>query len=51
MFFYFYVRQIWGGICHANRKDFHPSHRGAMEDQSPGGKGHGRPSLQDANPP
>ena len=22
-----------------------------MEDQSPGGKGHGCPSLQDANPP
>ena len=30
-------------------KDVHPSHRGAMEDQGPGGEGRGHPSFQDTN--
>ena len=39
----------WFSPC--NRKNVHPSHRGAMEDQSPGGKGCGCLSPQDTNPP
>ena len=49
MFLYFCRRQIQGDIYPMHGKDVHPSHRGAMEDQDPGGEGHGRPSFQDTN--
>ena len=49
MFLYFCCRQIQSDICPMHGKDFHPSHRGAMEDQGPGGEGCRRPSVQDTN--
>ena len=49
MFLYFCCRQIRSDICPTHGKDFHPSHRGAMEDQGPGGQGRGHPSFQDPN--
>ena len=36
MFLYFCCQQIRGDIFPMHGKDFHPSHRGAMEDQGPG---------------
>ena len=38
MSLYFYCQQILGSFHPANRKNVHPSHRGVMEDQSPGGR-------------
>ena len=47
MFLYFCCQQIRGDICPTHGKDFHPTHRGAMEDQGLGREGHGCPSFQD----
>ena len=46
MFLYFCRRQIRGDICPTHGKDVHPSHRGAMEDQGPGGRDMGIPPFK-----
>ena len=46
MFLYFCCRQIRSDICPTHWKDFHPSHRRAMEDQDPGGRDVGVPPFK-----
>ena len=46
MFLYFCCQQIRGNICPMHGKDFHQSHRGAMEDQGPGGRDVGIPPFK-----
>ena len=46
MFLYFCCRQIRSDIYPPHGKDFDPSHRGAMEDQGPGGRDVGVPPFK-----